>query len=67
MINEKINQIKSSIMRKIMPNNLKKRRNTPKRIFNRTLKSLENNSCVIATKDMISTPKIVINKRSIIT
>ena len=50
-----------------MPNNLKKRRNTPKRISNRTLKSLENNSCVIATKNIISTPKIVINKPSTIT
>ena len=50
-----------------MPNNLKKWRNTPKRISNRTLKSLENNSRVIATKDMISKPKIVINKPQIVT
>ena len=41
-----------------MPNNLKKTRNTPKRISNRTLKSLENNSRVIAIKDIISTLKI---------
>ena len=54
-------------MRKIMPNNLKKTRNTPKRISNRTLKSLENNSRVIATKDIISTPKIVINKPQLVT
>ena len=58
MINKKINEIKSGIMRKIMPNNLKKTRNTPKRISNRTLKSLENDSRVIAIKDIISTPKI---------
>ena len=62
MINKKINQIKLDIMRKIRPNNLKKTRNTPKRISNRTLKSLEYNSRVIATKGIISTPKIVINK-----
>ena len=67
MINEKINQMKSGIMKKILPNNLKKRRNTPKRISNRTLKSLENNSRVIATKNIISTPKIVINKPQIVT
>ena len=67
MINEKINQIKLGIMRKIMPINLKKRRNNPKRISNRTLKSLENNCRVIATKNIISTPKIVINEPSIIT
>ena len=29
--NEKINQIKSGIMKKIWANNLKKRRNTPKK------------------------------------
>ena len=67
MINNKINQIKSGIMRKIMPNNLKRRRNAPKRISNSTLNSLENNSRVIATKDIISTPKIVINKPQIAT
>ena len=66
MINKKINQIKSGIMRKIMSNSLKKTRNTPKRISNRILKYLENNSCVIATKGVISTPKIVINKPQIV-
>ena len=66
VVNDKINQTKSSIMSKIMPNKLKKRRNTPKRISNRTLKSLENNSCVIATKNIISTPKIVTNKPPIV-
>ena len=54
-------------MRTIMPINLKKRRNTPKRISNRILKSLENNSHVIATKNIISAPKIFINKPPIIT
>ena len=54
-------------MRKVMSNNLKKTRNTPKRISNRTLKFLENNSRVIATKDIISTPKIVTNKPQIFT
>ena len=54
-------------MNKIRPNNLKMTRNTPKTIFNRTLKSLENNSCVIGTKGIISTPKIVINKPQIVT
>ena len=44
MINNNINQIKLSIMRKIIPNKLKERQNTSKRISNRTLKSLENNS-----------------------
>ena len=43
MINKKMNQIKLGIMRKILPNVLKKRRNTPKRVFNRKIKSLENN------------------------
>ena len=50
-----------------MLNSLQKTRNTPKRIFSRTLKSLENNSRVIATKDIVSTPKIVIDKPPIIT
>ena len=49
-----------------MPNKLKKRRNTPKRISHRTIKSLENNSRVIATKNIISTLKIVTNKPSIV-
>ena len=46
MINNNINQIKLGIMRKIIPNKLKERQNTSKRISNRTLKSLENNSRV---------------------
>ena len=67
MINKKTNQIKSDIMRKILPNKLKKRRNTPKKLSNRTLKSLENNARVIASKNIINTPKTVINKPQIVT
>ena len=67
MINNKINQIKSGIMRKIISNKLRKRRITPKRISNRKLRSLENNSRVIASKNIINTPKIVINKPQIVT
>ena len=50
MTNKKINQIKLGIMRKIMPNKLKKIRNTSKMVSNRTLKSLENKFSVIAKK-----------------
>ena len=53
MINKTINQINLSIMRKIMLNSLQKTRNTPKRISSRSLKSLENNSRVMATKDIV--------------
>ena len=67
MVNKKINQIKSSIMGKILPNKLIKRRNTPKRVSNRGIKSLENNSSVIATKNIINTLKIIINKPQIVT
>ena len=56
MINKKVNQIKSGIMRKILPNKLKKRQNTSKRVSNRTIKSLENNFSVMVTKSIISTP-----------
>ena len=59
IVNKKINKIKSSIMQKIRPN---KRRNAVKRVSNRRIKSLENNFSVTATKNMISTPKITINK-----
>ena len=62
MLNKKINQIKSSIMGKILPNKLKKRRNIPKRVSNWGIKSLENNFSVKATKNIINTPKIVIEK-----
>ena len=50
-----------------MLNNSKKIRNTPKRISNRTIKSLENYSRFIGAKDIISTLKIVINKPPIVT
>ena len=63
VISSQINQIKSRIMRKIRP---KKRQNTPKRISNREIKSLDKNVSVKATKNMINTPKIVIEKPHII-
>ena len=50
MISNKINQIKSDVIWKILPNRFKKRQNTPKMVSNRGIKSLENNSCVIAVK-----------------
>ena len=49
-----------------MPNNFKMRPNTLKRISNRTIKCLENNSRVIVTKNIISKPKIVTNKPKIV-
>ena len=53
-------------MGKILPNKLKKRRNIPKRVSNRRIKSLENNFSVKATKNIINTPKIVIEKPQIV-
>ena len=50
-------------MQKIGPN---KRQNTPKRVSNRRTKSLENNFSVNTTKNIISTPKIVIEKPQIV-
>ena len=67
MITKKINQIKSTIKGKILPNRFKKRHNTPKRVSNRTIKSLENKFSVMATKNIISAPKIVIEKPPIVT
>ena len=55
VISNQINQIKSRIMRKIRPNKIQ---NTPKRVSNREIKSLEN---------IINTPKIVIEKPQIVT
>ena len=66
MITKKINQIKSTIKMKILPNRFKKRQNTSKRVFNRGIKSLENNFSVKATKKIINTPKIVIEKPQIV-
>ena len=66
VISNQINQIKSRIMHKIRPNKIKKRQNTPKRVSNRGIKSLENNFRVKATKNIINTPKVVIEKPSIV-
>ena len=66
VISNQINQIKSCIMHKIQPNKIKKRQNTPKRVSNRGIKSLENNFSVKATKNIINTPKIVIEKPQIV-
>ena len=63
VISNQINQIKSGIMHKIRPN---KRQNTPKRISNREIKSLENNFSVKAIKNIINTPKIAIEKPQIV-
>ena len=62
MLNSKI----KGIMRKIVPNRFKKGRNTLKRVSNRGIKSLENNFSVKATKNIINTPKIVIEKPQIV-
>ena len=63
VIINQINKIKSRVMCKILHNKVQ---NTPKRICNRRIKSLENNFSVQATKNIISTPKIVIEKSSIV-
>ena len=59
VISNKINQTKSRIIQKIRP---KKRRNAPKRVSNRGIKF-----SVKATKNIINTPKIVIEKPQIVT
>ena len=66
VISNQINQIKSRIMQKIRPKKTKKRQNTPKKVSNREIKSLENNFSVKATKNIINTPKIVIEKPQIV-
>ena len=66
VISNQINQIKSRIMRKIQPNKIKKRQNTPKRVSNRGIKSLEKNFSVKATKNISNTPKIVHEKSPIV-
>ena len=58
-----INKIKSRIMLKILSNKVQ---NTLKRASNRRIKSLENNFSVKATKNIINTPKIVIEKSPIV-
>ena len=67
MVNKNINKIKLGIMEKILPNRLKKRRNTPKRVSNRTIKSLENNFSVTTTKNISSTSEMTIDKPQIVT
>ena len=57
IVNKKINQIKLLIMQKIQRN---KRRTTSKRV------SLKNNFSVKATKNIINTPKIAIEKSPIV-
>ena len=66
IISNKINQIKLGITQKIPPNKAKKRRNIFKKVSNRRIKSLENNFSVKATRKIISTPKITIDKPQIV-
>ena len=61
VVSNQINKTKSR-MRKIQPNKIE---NTPKRVSNRKIKSLENNFSVNATKN--NTPKIATEKPSIAT
>ena len=63
VISNQVNQIKSRIMQKTRSNN---RQNTFKRVSNRGIKSLENNFKVKATKNIINTPKIAIEKPQIV-
>ena len=53
-------------MQEIQSNKTRKRRNTPKRVSNRGIKSLQNNFSVKATKKIINAPKIVIEKPQIV-
>ena len=62
-ISNHINKIKSRIIHKILPN---KKQNTLKSVSNRETKSLKNNFRVKATKGIINTPKIVIEKPLIV-
>ena len=66
IIGDKINQVKSGIAQKIRPKKIKERRNIPKRVSNRGIKSLESNFNVKATKNIINTPKIDIEKTQIV-
>ena len=66
MVSNKINQIKSDIIQKILSNRFKKRQNTQRNVSNRRIKSLENNFSVKATKNIINTPKIVNEKSPIV-
>ena len=62
-ISNQINKTKSRIIHKILPN---KRQNTLKSVSNREINSLKNNFRVKATKGIINTPKIVIEKPLIV-
>ena len=62
LIRNQINKIKLRVMRKIKPNNVQ---NTLKSVFNTRIKSLENDFSVKATKNIINTPKIAIEKSPI--
>ena len=66
MLSNKINQIKSDIIQKILTNRFKKRQNTPKKVSNRGIKSLKDYFSVKATKNIINTPKIVNEKSPIV-
>ena len=61
VVKNQINQIKSSIMHKIMSN---KRQNTLKSVSNREINSLNR---VKATKGVINTPKILVEEPKVIT
>ena len=63
VLSNQTNQTKSRVMCKIKPNKVQ---NTFKRVSNRGIKSLENNFIVKATKNIINTPKIVIEKSPIV-
>ena len=67
LISNQINQIKLRILQKIWSNKIKKGQKALKRVSNWGIKSLENNFSVNATKNIINTPKIVIEKPQIAT
>ena len=62
-VSNQINKIEPCIIHKILPN---KGQNTLKSASNREIKSLKNNFRVKATKGIINTPKIVIEKPLIV-
>ena len=63
VLRNQLNKIKSRVMRKIKRNKVQF---TLKRVSNRGIKSLENNFSVKATKNIINTPKIGIEKSPIV-
>ena len=64
IVNKRIKQIKSRVIKRILSN--KKIRFGKKASNNGEIKSLENNLSVEATKNIINTPKIAIEKSPII-